>query len=94
MSAHKFTQEEITAEIVKLSGWEFDGDFLIKEWEFEDFKESFEFVKKVSAIAEENDHHPDIGFGWGYVEVALTTHELEGVSENDFMLAKLIDEIS
>ena len=48
---------------------------------------------KLEKISEEEDHHPDISFGWGYAKVMITTHAIEGLSENDFILAAKIDQI-
>ena len=39
-------------------------------------------------------HHPDINFGWGYAKINITTHAIEGLSENDFILAAKIDQIN
>ena len=47
----------------------------------------------VKRISEEEGHHPDIIFGWGYAEIKITTHAIEGLSENDFILAAKIDKI-
>ena len=44
-------------------------------------------------ISEAEDHHPDIFFGWGYATITITTHAIEGLSENDFILAAKIDQI-
>ena len=44
-------------------------------------------------ISEEEGHHPDISFGWGYAKIIITTHAIEGLSENDFILAAKIDQI-
>ena len=44
-------------------------------------------------IAERENHHPDILFGWGYAKILITTHVIEGLSENDFILAAKIDQI-
>ncbi len=51
------------------------------------------FVNKVAVIAEEEQHHPDITISYGDVGVELTTHAIEGLSENDFILAAKIDEL-
>jgi 4a-hydroxytetrahydrobiopterin dehydratase len=48
-------------------------------------------VLVISEIAEEENHHPDIQFGWGYCEVALTTHSICGLHPNDFIVAAKID---
>ena len=48
-------------------------------------------TNKVAEISEEEGHHPDIEFGWGYAKISITTHAIEGLSENDFILASKID---
>ena len=66
---------------------------LKREFKFDDFKHSLKFIERVGVIAEEEGHHPDILFGWGYVKIMITTHAIEGLSENDFILAAKIDKI-
>ena len=51
------------------------------------------FINKVGQISENEGHHPDISFGWGYAEIKITTHAIEGLSENDFILAAKIDQL-
>ena len=82
----------------KVDGWDVLKDkknifFLNKKFEFKNFLESQKFINKVSSIAEEEGHHPEILFGWGYAEIKITTHSIEGLSENDFILAAKIDSI-
>ena len=50
-------------------------------------------INKVAKISEYEGHHPDISFGWGYAEIKITTHAIEGLSENDFILAAKIDQL-
>ena len=64
---------------------------LNKNFKFDNFLQSQEFVNKVGEIAEQEGHHPDIWFGWGYAKISITTHAIEGLSENDFILAAKID---
>ena len=83
----------------KIDGWDLiknDKDifFLEKDFKFKNFKESQSFVNKVGEISESEGHHPDIIFGWGYAKVKITTHAIEGLSENDFILAAKIDKIT
>ena len=66
---------------------------LEKNFTFNNFIRSQDFVNKVGEIAEEEGHHPDISFGWGYAKIIITTHAIEGLSENDFILAAKIDKI-
>ena len=65
--------------------------FLEKNFKFKNFKKSLNFVNEVGKISELEGHHPDINFGWGYVNINITTHAIEGLSENDFILASKID---
>ena len=82
----------------KVDGWNILEDkkkkfFLNKKFDFKNFAESQKFINKVGEISESEGHHPDISFGWGYAEVKITTHAIEGLSENDFILAAKIDQI-
>tara|TARA_Y100001936_G_scaffold18147_1_gene15317 strand:- start:139 stop:483 length:345 start_codon:yes stop_codon:yes gene_type:complete len=82
----------------KVDGWSLIKDkeeifFLEKEFKFKDFLESQNFVNQVGKISEEEGHHPDIMFGWGYAKIKITTHAIKGLSENDFILAAKIDKI-
>ena len=64
-----------------------------KKFTFKNFLESQKFVNKVGQISEEEGHHPEIWFGWGYAKINITTHAIKGLSENDFILAAKIDKI-
>ena len=83
----------------KVDGWEIVNNdkniyFLEKKFAFKNFLESQKFVNEVGKISEEEGHHPDILFGWGYAKINITTHAIEGLSENDFILAAKIDKIN
>ena len=68
--------------------------YIYKKYEFRNFVESQIFINKVGEISENEGHHPDISFGWGYAEIKITTHAIEGLSENDFILAAKIDQLT
>ncbi|MFN0139731.1 MAG: 4a-hydroxytetrahydrobiopterin dehydratase [Pyrinomonadaceae bacterium] len=85
--------DELHAAIRMLDGWAVDGKFLKKRYEFADFAASLGFVNRVGALAEAADHHPDITFGWGYAEIALTTHDRGGITDVDVSLARRISEV-
>ena len=83
----------------KVDGWEIIQNakkiyILEKKFEFKNFLESQKFVNEVGKVSEEEGHHPDIIFGWGYAKINITTHAIEGLSENDFILAAKIDNIT
>ena len=82
----------------KIDGWEVKPNekkiyFLEKKFKFKNFLNSQKFINEVSKISENEGHHPDILFGWGYAKIKITTHAIEGLSENDFILAAKIDKI-
>ena len=94
-----FDVSEIYKYQKKVDGWDIIKNkeeiyLLEKKFTFLNFLESEEFVGKVGKISEKEGHHPDINFGWGYAKIAITTHAIKGLSENDFILAAKIDKIS
>ena len=80
----------ITAAVDGLS-WERDGDRLVKEATFADFKEAMRFVNAVADAAEAANHHPDISISWNKVSLSLWTHTAGGITANDIDLAKTVD---
>tara|TARA_B100000780_G_scaffold275526_1_gene242293 strand:- start:1153 stop:1488 length:336 start_codon:yes stop_codon:yes gene_type:complete len=93
-----FDISEIHKYLNKVDGWELKSNmvknhYLEKNFKFQNFIESQEFVNKVSSIAELEGHHPDIHFGWGYAKIKISTHAIEGLAENDFIIAAKIDQI-
>jgi len=94
-----FDVSEIHKYQKKVDGWDIFEDkdkvfFLEKKFVFKNFLESQDFVNKVGKVSEQEGHHPDINFGWGYAKINITTHAIKGLSENDFILAAKIDQIA
>ena len=77
-------------------GWTLidDGKRIEREFKHKDFKAALAFVNQVGAIAEDEGHHPDITFGWGYAKVSLYTHKIKGLHENDFIMAAKINRLA
>lgn len=74
--------------------WEIiSGHHLRRGFSFPDFAAALRFVNVIGAIAEAEQHHPDIGLGWGRVDVTTYTHSVNGLSESDFILAAKIDQV-
>lgn len=77
-----------------LPGWKVtDNKILQKKFPFENFKRGMAFAQNIAVIAEKENHHPDICIHYTNVEVELTTHAIDGLSENDFIMAAKIDEL-
>ena len=85
--------EQITEALKTLNGWTADGKLLKKSSKFASFAQALDHVNRVGALAEAADHHPDITFGWGYADIALTTHDRGGITDVDVALARKINEL-
>jgi 4a-hydroxytetrahydrobiopterin dehydratase len=70
------------------------GHQIEKEYAFEDFAQALAFTNKVGALAERQNHHPDIELSWGRVKVILWTHSVGGLSDKDFAFAEKCDHLS
>ena len=93
-----FDTSEIHKYLKKVDDWDVKSNddqsyYLIKDFKFKNFEESQIFVNKVGQIAEKENHHPDINFGWGYCKIKIFTHAINGLAESDFILAAKIDKI-
>lgn len=85
------SDEEIEARLSGLGGWERAGAALSREFEFANFVGSVEFINRITPVAEELNHHPDLEISWNKVLVKLSTHSEGGITEADFDLATRID---
>ena len=73
--------------------WVLKGKFIHREIIFKDFVEAFSFMSSVAIIAEEHGHHPNWKNVYNKVNIALNTHDADGLTNKDFQLAKRIDQI-
>jgi 4a-hydroxytetrahydrobiopterin dehydratase len=90
----RLSDEEIEERRSGLDGWERDGDAIHRTFELGDFKGSVDFVNRLTAEAEDMNHHPDLEISWNKVTVSITTHSEGGLTENDFELAGRIDRLA
>lgn len=87
-------KEKISALIAGSRGWEvIDDKKIAKEFKFNDFIEAKYFLDLVSVLAQEQGHHPTLTLIYNKLRVTFTTHAIGGLSENDFIMASLIDEL-
>jgi thiol peroxidase len=75
----------------EIKDWQLQGNKIVKEFRFKDFTEAKYFVDLLAIIAREQGHHPDLKLRYNKIEIALTTHAIGGLSENDFVMAGIID---
>ncbi len=72
-------------------GWERDGDEIVRTYEFDAYLSGVAFASVVGEIAETEFHHPEITIGYEEVEVRFTTHEADGITEQDIDMAELLE---
>ena len=89
------TAEEAKHYLDETPDWALGGaaSRIERRFAFGDFVEALDFVNRLGALAENEGHHPDISFGWGYCNVVLYTHKIKGLHENDFIMAAKIDHL-
>jgi 4a-hydroxytetrahydrobiopterin dehydratase len=92
----KLSSEQRATQIAQLDGWQnVEGrDAIKRQFKFADFNEAFGFMTRVAIKAQEMDHHPEWFNVYSNVEITLSTHDANGVTEGDIQLARFIDEIA
>ena len=90
-----YNQTEADVLLKQVPGWVLSADAksISRSYTFKDFAGALAFVNTVGAIAESEGHRPDIAFSWGRADIRLTTHAINGLSENDFIVAAKINRI-
>ena len=87
------TEEEIQRFLSQLNDWNVvDNHHLEKTYTFPNFVEALALTNKIGEIAESEGHHPDLYLTWGKLIVKIWTHKIDGLHENDFILAAKCDE--
>jgi len=90
------SEADIVSALERLPYWRRieDGKAIEKEWSFKNFADAHDFINEVAKIAEEENHHPDIIYGWGYAKIRLTSHSINALHANDFIVAAKVDQLS
>ncbi|MGB3343068.1 MAG: 4a-hydroxytetrahydrobiopterin dehydratase [Aequorivita sp.] len=87
------SDKEIEERLKEFEGWEYEEGALHTVFDFEDFKEAFSAMTRIAFEAEKMNHHPEWTNIYNTLEIYLTTHDAEGVTEKDFELATMIDSL-
>ena len=74
--------------------WNEKDNIITKTFEFSSYLDGIDFVNEVANLSEQENHHPDITIGYCKVTISLTTHDAGSLTEKDFKLAKLIDDLN
>ena len=86
---HRLSGDAVAARLASLPGWEQveDGAAIARTFKFEDYHHTMAFVNALAFIAHREDHHPDLGVHYNRAQVRYSTHDVGGLSENDFICA-------
>lgn len=87
---------EVDSALAQLPGWEAssDGKRIVRCWKVKQFVAGIEFFRRVSELAEAEDHHPDLHLeGYRQVRIETWTHSVDGISVKDLILAAKIDDL-
>ncbi len=87
----KLTETQIAEAVASLDGWQLRDGKLHREFKFKNFVEAWGFMSRVALLAEKMNHHPDWFNVWNTVRIALSTHEVGGLSNSDVELATKIN---
>ena len=90
---HRTPRGEAEKLVGLLPGWQLDGDRIVKDFKFKDFYRTMAFVNAVAWIANAQDHHPDMEVGYGHCKLAFNTHDVGGLSRNDFVCAAKVESL-
>ncbi len=89
------TSAETAPLLAQLDGWEIvENHHLRKTYRLPDFAQALALVNRIGAVAEAEDHHPDLYLAWGRVDVTIWTHKIGGLTESDFILAAKCDRVA
>jgi 4a-hydroxytetrahydrobiopterin dehydratase len=92
--SQRINLDDAAAQIESLSGWELQGEAISKTYQLGSFANAIAFINKIAALAEAADHHPDIFLsGSGIAAITLCTHDVDGLTQKDFDLARQIESI-
>lgn len=89
----KYTESEIKSNLEKLEGWEYLDNAIETTFEFTDFKDTFSVMSRIAFEAEALSHHPDWTNVYNKLTIRLSTHDAGGITEKDFELAQVIENI-
>jgi 4a-hydroxytetrahydrobiopterin dehydratase len=88
---YKLKPDQVKTLLGELTGWEVKDDKVTKTFTFKDFVTAMEFLNRVAEVAEAEAHHPDFSVHYNRVDFEISTHDVDGLSDNDFIMAAKID---
>jgi 4a-hydroxytetrahydrobiopterin dehydratase len=92
---HALDAAQVAKLVDQLPGWTLshDGQAIVKDFKFDDFRHTLGFINAVGFMANHEDHHPDIEAGYGHCQLLWSTHDVGGLSLNDFICAARVEQL-
>jgi 4a-hydroxytetrahydrobiopterin dehydratase len=94
-SEHRLSEARVRELLPEVPGWELaeDGRALTRTFRFDDYYRTMAFVNALAFMAHREDHHPDLGVHYNHCVIRYSTHDVDGLSENDFICAAKADRL-
>lgn len=90
----KLSEAQLLDKLPAAKGWQRHGDMLVRTWQFPSFRRAIEFVNQIAGMMEKNDHYPDLEISFRTVRVEMSTHDVGGLTECDFVLIDQINSVA
>jgi 4a-hydroxytetrahydrobiopterin dehydratase len=87
------TEFEIKARMSTIDDWDYENNAIHTTFEFDNFKDTFSVMTRIAFEVEKLNHHPEWTNVYNTLSISLSTHDAGGVTEKDFELAKIIDQL-
>lgn len=90
---HALDATQVATLLANLPGWSLSSNqrAIVKDFQFKDFHHTLGFINAVGFMANQQDHHPDLEAGYGHCQVLWSTHDVGGLSLNDFICAARVE---
>ena len=86
------TAEQIKERLIPHPSWRLEDVWLARDLQFADFEAAWQFMSHVADCAAQQDHHPNWYNVYSTVQIRLSSHDANGITERDFALAESIDQ--
>lgn len=92
-SENAMSKTQITELLTRMPGWQLinESKAISKDFKFDDFRQTLGFINAVGFMANHEDHHPDLSAGYGHCTLQWSTHDVGGLSLNDFICAARVE---
>ncbi len=88
-----YNKETANTKLKDLKDWSLQNDGIEKKFEFKNFSQALGFIVQIGILAEKANHHPELFNVYNKVNIRLTTHDANGITDKDFDLATEIEKL-